>query len=147
VSSTPESVQELKTVESQIQSTLAQQAEQEYFAGFVSTFNTQWTQRTFCASGYVIERCANFKGSGHPTTAPEGCYEANPKGGLPEACPAPVFQLIPALPGTVTPLEPKGKPLAQRPRPPGEEKEEGAEGLPEGAIPPGAEEAPPAEGE
>lgn len=145
VSSTPESVQELKAVESQIQSTLAQQAEQEYFAGFVSTFNIQWTQRTFCASGYVIERCANFKGSGHPTTAPEGCYEANPKGGLPEACPAPVFQLVPALPGTVTPLEPKGKPLAQRPRPPGEEKEEGAEGLPEGAIPPGVEEAPPAE--
>ncbi|HSR95008.1 MAG TPA: peptidyl-prolyl cis-trans isomerase [Solirubrobacterales bacterium] len=145
--STPESVQALETVESQIQSTLAQRAEQEYLTNFVSEFNTQWTQRTFCASGYVTERCANFKDSGHPATAPAGCYEANPKGGLPEACPAPVFQLIPALPGTVTPLEPTGKPLAQRPKP----KEEagkaaaGATGLPEGAVPPTGEEAPPEE--
>lgn len=147
VNSTPESAQELKAVESQIQSTLAQQAEQEYFTGFVSSFNTEWTQRTFCADAYVTERCANFESDGHPSTAPPACYEASPKGGLPEACPAPVFQLVPALPGTVTPLEPKGKPLAQRPRPAGEEKEEGAEGLPEGALPPGVEEAPPAEGE
>ena len=96
----------------------------------------------------MVERCANFKGAGHPATAPEGCYEANPKGVAPEACPAPVFQAIPALPGTVTPLEPKGKPLAQRPRPPGEEKEEaaaGLEGLPPGTVPPTGEEAPPEE--
>ncbi len=143
VNSTPETVQELKTVESQIKSTLAQQAEQEYFTNFVAAFNVEWTQRTFCASGYVIERCANFKGSGHPSTAPEGCYEANPKGGLPEACPAPVFQLIPAMPGTVTPLVPKGKPLAQRPQPKLEAGKgaEGAAGLPEG-VPPATEEAP-----
>jgi hypothetical protein len=143
----PESVQELKAVESQIQSTLAQQAEQEYIATFVENFGTKWTQRTFCASDYVTERCANYKGSGHPATASEACYEANPKNGLPEACPAVVNQLVPALPGTVTPLEPKGKPLAQRPRPKEEEKEEeaaGLEGLPEGVAPP-AEEAPPVE--
>jgi parvulin-like peptidyl-prolyl isomerase len=160
VNSTPESIQELKAVESQIQSTLAAQLEQEDLTNFVANFTIQWTGRTFCADGYVVERCANFKGSGHPATAPEGCYEANPKGVPPEACPAPVFQAIPALPGTVTPLEPKGKPLAQLPRPPGEEKEEaaaGLEGLPPGAVPPPAEgsapeeaapeEAPPAEGE
>jgi parvulin-like peptidyl-prolyl isomerase len=146
-SETPESVQELKAVEAQIKSTLEQQFEQEYFTSFVSSFSNEWTQRTFCASGYVIERCANFKDSGHPATAPAGCYEADPKGGLPQACPAPVSQLIPALPGTITPLEPKGKPLAQRPRPldePGAGAE-AAEGLPEGAVPPPAEEAPPAE--
>ncbi len=156
VNSTPESVQELKAVESQIQATLAQQAEQEYIKTFVSNFSTKWTQRTFCASGYVTERCSNFEVSGHPSTAPEGCYEASPKGGLPEACPAPVFQLVPAMPGSVNPLEPKGKPLAQRPRPAGEEKEAesatGLEGLPEGAVPPTegappAEEAPPTESE
>jgi parvulin-like peptidyl-prolyl isomerase len=147
VNSTPESVQELKTVESQIQSTLAQRDEQEYFANFVSSFQTEWKQRSFCASGFTTERCANFKGSGHAATAPEGCYEADPKGGLPEACPAPVSQLVPALPGTVTPLEPKGKPLAQRPIPKAEagKEEEGATGLPEGAVPPPTEEAPPAE--
>ena len=99
VNSTPASVQELKTVEPQIESTLAQQAEQEYFASYVAGFNAKWTARTFCASGYVTERCANFEASGRPSTAPEACYEANPKGGRPEACPAPVFQLVPALPG------------------------------------------------
>ncbi len=142
-SSKPEEVQDLKKVESQIQATLAQREEQEYFSSFVENFSVKWMQRTHCASGYVTERCANYKSSGHPSTAPEACYEANPKGGLPEACPAPVFQLIPALPGTVTPLEPKGTPLAQRPHPAGEEKEEeglsGIEGLPEGVVPPSGE--------
>ena len=155
VNSTPESVQELKTVEAQIKSTLEQQLEQEFFTNFISNFTVEWTSRTFCASGYVIERCANFKASAHPATAEAGCYESDPKGGLPEACPAPVLQLAPALPGTVTPLEPKGKPLPQRPRPMEEEKAEGAEGLeglPGGAVPPTegappAEEAPPTEGE
>jgi foldase protein PrsA len=141
ITSNPESVQELKAVEGQIKSTLAQQLEQEYFTSFVSTFNSQWAQRTFCAPDYVTERCANFEESGHPATAPPACYEADPEGGRPEACPAPVFQSIPALPGTVTPLEPKGKPLTQRPRPLGEPSaaaEEGAAGLP-GALPPGSE--------
>lgn len=147
--STPEEVQELKAVEAQIKSTLAQRAEQEYFTSFVSDFNSKYQARTFCAAGYTYSSCANYKSSGHPSTAPEGCYEANPKGGLPEACPAPVFQLIPAVPGTITPLEPAGKPLAQRPRPAGL-KEEGEEGagatgeLPPGVVPPPAE-APPAE--
>lgn len=139
LSSTPESTQELKAVESQIESTLAQRLEQEYFTVFVSTFNNEWKERTFCASGYVTERCANYEASGHPPVAPAGCYEADPKGGRPKACPAPVFQLVPALPGTVTPLEPKGKPLAQRPRPkdePGTATEEVPAGLPPGAVPP-----------
>jgi parvulin-like peptidyl-prolyl isomerase len=139
ITSNPESVQELKAVEGQIKSTLAQRLEQEYFTGFVASFNNQWTQRTFCASDYVTERCANYEDEAHPASAPAGCYEADPKDGLPKACPAPVSQLIPALPGTVTPLEPKGKPLAQRPRPldePGAGLEEGAAGLPPGAVPP-----------
>lgn len=146
LSSTPESVQDLKAVESQIQATLAQRLEQEYFANFVSTFSYAWTARTFCDADYMTSRCANFKGDGHAASAPPACYEADPKGGLPEACPAPVSQLIPAMPGTVTPLEPKGKPLAQRPRPldePGAGAEEAA-GLPEGVVPPPTG-APPAE--
>jgi parvulin-like peptidyl-prolyl isomerase len=144
VNSTPESVQELKTVESQIEATLAQQLEQEYFANFVSQFSSEWTARTFCADGYVVERCANYETSGHPASAPEGCYEADPKGGRPEACPAPVFQLVPALPGSITPLEPNGKLLPQRPLPVEEGKEgaAGAEGLPGGAVPPTGEAAP-----
>ena len=48
-----------------------------------------------------------LQGRSAPPTAPPACYEANPKtpaGSLP----APVFQLIPAMPGTVTPVEPRG---------------------------------------
>lgn len=135
---TPERTQSLREVESQVQATLAQRAEQEYFSSYVEDFSTRWMQRTHCASGYVTERCANYAGSAHPSTAQEACYEANP--GTPaEACPAPVNQLVPALPGTVTPLEPRGKPMAQRPHPAGEEREEaaaGIEGLPEGVAPP-----------
>ncbi len=142
VNSTPESVQELKAVEAQIEATMAQQLEQEYLADFTYDFSTEWKLRTVCAAGYETERCANFKEDGHPSSAPEGCYEEDPDGGRPAACPAPVFQLVPALPGTVTPLEPKGKPLAQRPRPlevPGSGAAEGATELPEGAVPPPAE--------
>jgi foldase protein PrsA len=146
-SSSPESTQELKEVESQIQSQLDQRAQQEYFSAFVANFSAQWSARTFCADGYVIERCANAESAAHPAAAPPACYEANPEGGLPEACPAPVFQLVPALPGSVSPLEPRGKPLPQRPRPVEEEGEgvSGLEGLPEGVVPPSG--APPATGE
>lgn len=142
-SATKEETQPLSEVEAQIESQLAQQAEQEYFTAFVNDFNQTWTARTFCEEGYVTERCANFKPDGHPATAEPGCYEANPET-EPEACPAPVFQLVPALPGSVTPLEPQGKPLAQRPRPM-EEEEAGGEALelPPGAIP--GTEAPPSE--
>jgi parvulin-like peptidyl-prolyl isomerase len=121
--STPESVQELATVESQIKTQLEQQAEQESFTAFVADYTTRWQSRTFCADEFTIERCANFKGDAHPATAPPACYEEDPKQPA-EACPAPVFQLIPAMPGTVTPVEPRGTPLAQRPIPaPGETAE------------------------
>lgn len=146
VSSTPETTQELKAVEAQIKSTLEQRTAQEYFASFVSSFNTQWTARTFCAADYTIERCSNFEGDGRLASAPAACYEEDPKGGRPEACPAPVFQLMPAQPGSVTPLEPQGKRLAQRPvvkEEPGGATE-APTGLPEGVPPPEAapEEAP-----
>ena len=133
-SSTPESVQQLSEVEAQIKSQLEQQAQQEAFSSFVSNYQTRWQKRTFCASGYEFERCANFTQPAHPATAPAGCYEADPKGGRPEACPAPVFQLVPAMPGTVSPMQPRGQPLAQRPVPAGEGgAEEAPTGLP---IPP-----------
>ncbi|HEX8688880.1 MAG TPA: peptidyl-prolyl cis-trans isomerase [Solirubrobacterales bacterium] len=141
-SSEEETVEGLDKVEGQIQSQLAQQLEQENFGAFVASFNERWSSRTFCAEDYLIERCANFEGDGRPAGAPPACYEDDPDGGRPEACPAPVFQAIPALPGSVTPLAPQGNPLAQRPVPAGEPKpaaEEGATGLPPGAVPPPSE--------
>ncbi len=142
---TPEKVQSLKDVQSQISSQLQQQAQQDAFSAFLASYGSKWQSRTFCASGYVIDRCANFKGNGHPSGAPPTCYEANPKGGLPAACPAPVQQLAPARPGTVSLLTPKGQQLPQRPQPAGLKPTPATPGIP-GGIPgavPGATGAPP----
>jgi foldase protein PrsA len=135
----PASVQSLKEVRGSIKSQLTQQLQQEFFAEFVSGYQSKWEARTFCAEDFLIERCANYKGDGRPPSAPEACYEADPKGGPPKDCPAPIQQLAPALPGSVTTSEPKGKRLAQRPRPEGLKEageEEGLE-LPEGVPPVG----------
>jgi len=129
---TPEKVQSLDEAKSQISAQLAEQAKQQTFAAFVQHYGTKWQSRTFCASGFVIARCSNFKGSGRPAEADEACFEANPKK-APEACPAPITSTKPAQPGTVSPLNREGQKLAQRPRPAG--LEEGA--APEGEIPAG----------
>ncbi|HEX6665981.1 MAG TPA: peptidyl-prolyl cis-trans isomerase [Solirubrobacterales bacterium] len=138
----PEKVQSLNEVRSQIESQLAQQVEQEFFSEFVTNYQSKWRARTFCASGFTIERCANFVGTGHPSTAPAACYEADPKVPATE-CPAPVTQLAPALPGSTTVLKPQGERLPQRPRPDEPDKKagkEGASGVPESSeVPPQAE--------
>jgi parvulin-like peptidyl-prolyl isomerase len=135
----PEKVQKLEEVSSQIKSQLTQQVQQTFFADFVRNYTIKWESRTFCASGFqIVGRCANAP-SGHPSSAPPGCYEADPKTPATE-CPSPVTQTKPALPGSVTVLKPQGEQLAQRPRPEGL-KETGGEGLqlPEGAVPPTGE--------
>jgi parvulin-like peptidyl-prolyl isomerase len=136
----PENVQELEEVRAQISSQLTQQAQQESFSEFVSNYQNKWQSRTFCADGYVIERCANYVGSGHPAGVPPACYEADPKGGRPKDCPAPVAQAAPALPGTVSILTPQGERLPQRPRPEGLKAKAAEAGL-EGLVP-GAGEVP-----
>jgi hypothetical protein len=137
----PEKTQPLKEAETQIKAQLSQQNQEEVFGRFVSDFQGLWRSRTFCAGEFTVEKCANFKASGRPAEADPACYEANPKK-PPEACPAPVSQLKPALPGSVSVITPKGEPLAQRPRPSGlEEGEAGAPSL-EG-LPPGVTGAPP----
>jgi parvulin-like peptidyl-prolyl isomerase len=140
----PAKVQTLDEVKAQIKSQLTQQLAQEVFSDFVAEYQSKWTSRTFCASDFTIERCANFSGSGHPAGAPPACYEADPKGNAPLECPAPVAQAAPAVPGSTTVLKPQGERLAQRPRPEGL-KEEAAAGLelPEGVAPGAAGAAPP----
>jgi parvulin-like peptidyl-prolyl isomerase len=128
---TPEKVQSFDEAKPQISAQLAEQAKQQSFAAFVQHYGTKWQSRTFCASGYVIARCANYKPSGRPAEAEEACFEANPKK-APEACAAPVTSIKPAQPGTVSPLNREGQKLAQRPRP---SKLEAA--APEGEIPGG----------
>jgi len=129
----PESEQSLEEVEAQLSTQLAEQGQQQAVASFLRSYSSKWRSRTFCATEFAMERCANFKGDGRSPEADPACYEADPKT-PPEACPAPVAQAKPAQPGSVTVLAPEGQPLAQRPRPAGEE----AAALPEGLeLPPG----------
>jgi foldase protein PrsA len=134
---TPEKVSSLEEVKSQISSQLGEQASQQDFARFLRNFNSTWASRTFCADGFVIERCANFEGNGRPAEADPACYEASPKKPA-EACPAPATSIKPAQPGSASVLSPEGQKLAQRPKPAGEEPAlpEGAE-LPPGVVPGG----------
>ena len=131
----PAKEQKLPEVKAQIESTLGQEIQQEFFSEFVTDYQTKWEQRTFCADGYVIERCANFKGDGHPSNASPACYEADPKAPAKE-CPSPVTPISPALPGSVSESKPKGEPFPQRPLPEG--TGEAGEEVPAaaGAVPP-----------
>jgi foldase protein PrsA len=136
-------VKALGEVSAEIKSQLTQQLAQKVFTEFISEYQSKWQSRTFCAAEFTIEnRCANFKGSGHAKSAPAGCYEADPKGGIPKACPAPVAQPSPALPGSTTVLKTEGERLPQRPRPEGLKE---APALPQGV--PGTTSVPPPTGE
>lgn len=126
----PEKVQKLAEVAAQIKSQLTQTKAQSVLAEFLSDYQSKWQSRTFCADEFVINRCSNYVGTGHPSTASPACYEANPKAPAKE-CPAPVEQAKPAVPGTVSILKPQGEQLAQRPRPQGLGEEGGAAALPE----------------
>ncbi len=132
----PAKVKKLPEVKAQIEETLKAEKQQEFFSEFVSDYQSKWQSRTYCASGYEIERCANFTGSGHPQNAAPACYEADPKETA-EECPAPVTPISPALPGTVTEQKPKGEPFPQRPLP-----ESSGEGKAGAETPPGTAPAP-----
>jgi parvulin-like peptidyl-prolyl isomerase len=151
----PEKVQSFTEVKATIESTLKSEREQKYFSEWVANdFQPKWTARTHCASGFTIEQCANYKGTGHPATAAPACYEANPKTPAKE-CPAPVVQTQPAIPGTVTVTKPEGERKVQRPLPEAQSKSAkekaaeaaggaaGAAGAAEGAA--GAEASPESE--
>lgn len=145
----PEKVQTLGEAKGQIESTLGQQAQQEYLSEFAADFKTKWQQRTQCADDYVMENCANYTGDGHPSSASPACYEADPKEPAKE-CPAPVTPTSPALPGTVTEAKPKGEQFQQRPLPESAVEEQGEvvnEAPPGAAPPPSGETAPPPSGE
>jgi parvulin-like peptidyl-prolyl isomerase len=112
-------VQTLGEVRAQISAQLSEQVKQKYFGEFVTNFQNKWTARTTCASDFESPRCSNYSSArriAKEREQYEGCYEANPKV-PPKACPAPVLQTKPALPGSVTLVKPEGEQLAQRPLP------------------------------
>jgi foldase protein PrsA len=129
----PPRQQTLEELRGQIRSQLQQQAQQELFSAFVDDYGSKWQSRTFCDSDFLVDRCANFEGTGHPATAQPQCYEEDPKGGRPD-CPAPVVQAQPVLPGTVSPVNLAGVKLPQTAHPPGAGAAPAATGLP-GAVP------------
>jgi parvulin-like peptidyl-prolyl isomerase len=112
----PEKTQPFAEVKTTIDTKLTEEKSQKYFSEWVVTFQQKWTQRSHCASGFVIESCANFKASGHQAANPASCYEANPKTPATE-CQAPVTQNAPAVPGSVSVSKPEGERLVQRPNP------------------------------
>ncbi len=128
---TPEKVQSLDEVKPQISTQLAEQQKQQELTAFLSAYGSRWKSRTFCAGDFLNKRCNNFKGDGRPPEANPACYEADPKTPA-EACPALIPQAKPAMPGTVSPLNPEGQRLAQRPTPSGLEA-----AVPEGEVPGG----------
>lgn len=137
MTTTPEKVQSLDEAKSQISAQLAEQAKQQTFTAFVQGYSNKWSSRTFCAADFTIARCANFKSDGRPPEANEACFEANPKTPA-EACPAPIPQVKPAQPGTVSPLNREGQKLAQRPQPSKLEAAAAPEGEIPGGVVPGA---------
>lgn len=137
----PAKVKSLGEVKAQIEETLKSEKGQKFFSEFIREYQAKWTSRTYCASGFEVEKCANFRGSGHPTNAAPACYEANPKTPAKE-CPAPVTPIKPALPGTITEQKPEGEPFPQRPIPESSGEKKGSQTeVPTGAPPAGAGEA------
>ncbi|HEU4599884.1 MAG TPA: hypothetical protein VFS26_09060, partial [Solirubrobacterales bacterium] len=115
---TPEKVETLKEAEPQITSTLGQEMQREYVNNYSKEFQARWTPRTYCADGFIFERCANFAGPFRYTGGvATGCYGESTKKEPPAECPSPVLPIKPALPGTVTILKPKGEPFFQHPVP------------------------------
>ena len=113
---TPEETQPLDTVRQQVSQQLVQQAQQSKMTSFVKSYNAKWTSRTFCAEDYTTSRCSNFKGDGRVEGADPACYKAGAGDpAKPLVCPASVFQLKPALPGSSTVLAPNGIQLPQHP--------------------------------
>jgi foldase protein PrsA len=129
-----EKIKKLPEVRSQISQTLTQEKQEEFFSEFVSGYQSKWRSQTYCAAGFTIERCSNYKGSGRPANASPACYEADPKVPAKE-CPAPVTMNTPAIPGSISPTNPKGEQLVQRPRPEGLKEAEGEGPLPEAVSP------------
>jgi parvulin-like peptidyl-prolyl isomerase len=112
----PEKTQPFAEVKATINTQLTEEKSQKYFSEWVVGFQQTWTQRSHCASGFVIESCANYKSNGHPAGNAASCYEANPKTPATE-CQAPVAQNAPAVPGSVSVSKPEGERLVQRPTP------------------------------
>jgi parvulin-like peptidyl-prolyl isomerase len=93
---TPASTTPLSKVANQIRQQLSQGLQQEIANNFQTQFIDKWTERTFCAEGYVTDRCANF-------TPQDSCTGDDPgeSGNLDKTgCDAFVASTAPVAPGS-----------------------------------------------
>ena len=133
---TPAQTTPLSKASAQIKQQLTQGLQSELAQSFQQDFLDKWTARTFCADGYVIDRCENF------TPTPQTTPGAPPVTSTAVVSPghATVF------PGQPTPALPQGpiQPPTAAPQPgvigPGQALPPGA--APPGAAPPGGAPAP-----
>jgi parvulin-like peptidyl-prolyl isomerase len=139
----PATTAPLDKVSSQIKQQLSQGVQQEIATNFQTDFIDKWTSRTFCAKGFVMERCSNF-------TPQDACNgdDSTDSGNLDKSgCPAFVPSTAPVAPGSATvfpgqapsgspqgPLQPGGASAAAQP---GVIGPSGAPQLPPGAAPQG----------
>ncbi len=112
----PEKVQTLEEAKAQISSTLQQELQESALNQFITGWQSKWESRSFCASDFAGPGCSNYKGTGRPSGADPACYEADPKK-EPTECPAVAQSTKPALPGSVSILQPGGEQFIQRPTP------------------------------
>jgi parvulin-like peptidyl-prolyl isomerase len=143
---TPAQTTPLAGVSSQIQQQLSQGKQQDIAQSFQQDFVDKWTPRSFCASGYVMDRCANF-------TSQDACNgdDSGETGNLDKTgCPAFVPSTLPVAAGQATVFPGQtAQGLAQGPHgttppassQPGVIGPGGAPQLPPGTAPPGT--APP----
>jgi PPIC-type PPIASE domain len=118
----PASTQPFSKVQSQIQQQLGSLQQQQTVQNFQTNFIAKWTSQTFCAAGYVIDRCANFKapvtttggGAAVPSTRPVPPGQATVFFSTPQGLPqGPITQpsAAPTSPsGSPIPLGPSGAP-------------------------------------
>jgi parvulin-like peptidyl-prolyl isomerase len=117
----------------QIKQQLASAQQQQIASAFQTDFIDKWTSRTFCASGYVTDRCENFTpttastctGSESDDTLQCGAYVVSTRPvapgaagvigatatqGLPQGPLQPVAPVPTGVPGQTVPLGPGGAP-------------------------------------
>ena len=73
---TPETVRPLGEAEAEIKTELEQKSKEQIFTGYIEGFRSKWRARTYCASGFTIEKtCSNFKGSPKNEEADPSCFD------------------------------------------------------------------------
>ena len=146
----------LEEASEQITQQIASAQQQAAADQFEANFVNKWTQRTFCAEGFVIDRCANAppppRQEGQPPVvstrpaAPGSAGTVTPgliSGGLAQGPYPPPVEQPAGLPPGAAPIGPPGAPAPPGAAPPGAAPPGAAP--PAGAVPP-AGAAPPAGG-